>query len=112
MAKGTKGIDQQGSETPTEFPSVPPRDLYPTSDIRFVMVEVGKLTEAVNTLKETLKETKTTVDWLKYIIALATGAIIVIGYIADKRMDQIFSVLTKAEQSEKTTTSPNSKHGK
>lgn len=39
------------SETPAEFPSVPPtRDLYPTSDIRFVMLEIGKLTSSVDRL--------------------------------------------------------------
>lgn len=37
--------------TPQEYPSVPPpRELYQTSDIRFVMVEIGKLTTSVEAL--------------------------------------------------------------
>lgn len=50
---------------PPPQPSVgaPYRDLHPTSDIRFVMVEVAKLTERVNTLIEDNKAHKADFRW-------------------------------------------------
>ncbi len=42
--------------TPTEYPGSPPvRELHPTSDIRFVMVEVAKLTTKVDRLVDDVK---------------------------------------------------------
>ena len=38
--------------TPGEMPQVTPRDLHATSDIRFVIVEIGKLTANVDRLLE------------------------------------------------------------
>ena len=35
---------------PDVFADMPPRDLHPTSDIRFVMIEVGKLSANVERL--------------------------------------------------------------
>lgn len=47
--KGQKG--ESGTETPKDYPSVtPPQDLYAMSDIRFVMMEIGKLTNSVERL--------------------------------------------------------------
>lgn len=46
MAKGTGPL--QG--VPSEEPSVQPRELYETSDIRFVMTEVAKLGERIDGL--------------------------------------------------------------
>ena len=48
-----RGADQdQGA--PRELPQGTPRDLHPTSDIRFVMTEVAALTERVNGLITTV----------------------------------------------------------
>lgn len=44
MAKGTD------SQPPKNFANVPPQDLYPTSDIRFVMNEQGKLGAKIDRL--------------------------------------------------------------
>ena len=41
--KGTRTTDTASVGTPPEFPQQTPRDLHPTSDIRFVMTEVAKL---------------------------------------------------------------------
>lgn len=46
----SKGTDPPEPENPREFPDVTPRDLYPTSDIRFVLLEIGKLTSKVDRL--------------------------------------------------------------
>lgn len=40
--------------TTADFPEVPPRNLYETSDIRFVMIEVGKLTAGVENLTKSI----------------------------------------------------------
>lgn len=55
MAKPPKGSSQNLNEvgTPKEFPQVsPPVELYATSDIRFVMVELGKVGTKVDRLIE------------------------------------------------------------
>lgn len=44
--RGPQGVDVP----PNEFAQVAPRDLHPTSDIRFVMTEVAKLTTRVDGL--------------------------------------------------------------
>jgi hypothetical protein len=54
MAKEKGDSNQIG--TPREYPQVtPPVDLYPTSDIRFVMVELGKLSTKVDRLIDDVK---------------------------------------------------------
>ncbi|HQS15056.1 hypothetical protein [Reyranella sp.] len=51
MAKGGSK-NTSDSSTPGDRPVVPPTDLYATSDIRFVTLEVGKLTAKVDRLIE------------------------------------------------------------
>jgi hypothetical protein len=45
-------VSDSGQETgpPKQFPIVPPQDLYPTSDIRFVLVELGKVSTKLDRL--------------------------------------------------------------
>ncbi len=44
------------AEPPHDFANVPPpKDLYPTSDIRFVLVELGKLTEKIDNLSKSFE---------------------------------------------------------
>lgn len=52
MAKRPPNGDQPATLTPQEYPQVPPRELYPTSDIRFVMTEIGKLSGQMERLIE------------------------------------------------------------
>lgn len=52
MARPGRGSSEEGA--PREEPQGPPRDLYATSDIRFVMIEVSKLTERVDNLAATV----------------------------------------------------------
>ncbi|MBW6522516.1 hypothetical protein KZ810_03315 [Sphingomonas sp. RHCKR47] len=48
MSRLGRGRGEEGS--PKDEPQGNPRDLHPTSDIRFVMIEVAKLSERVDTL--------------------------------------------------------------
>ena len=52
------------SEPPGEMPQVPPRDLHPTSDIRFVIHELGKLTAEVRQSSERLEKLADKVEGL------------------------------------------------
>lgn len=103
MPKG-KGPDHAGSPTQQELPQGTPRDLYPTSDIRFVMLEVGKLTANVERLISDVKSQGTKIDeirhqasYIKGGIAAATAVITVIvtvaGFILSSRWDSAVDAL-------------------
>lgn len=93
------------SGTPNEMPEVsPPRDIYPTSDIRMVMIELGKhdvrlqgaedaiarlvlavekatdkleaaIKEQASSIKDDVKDVKGDVDEIKSDVSYAKGAI-------------------------------------
>ncbi len=52
------------TETPQEFAQTTPRDLHPTSDIRFVITEVAKLSTLVERLIKDVEEQGKKVDKL------------------------------------------------
>lgn len=54
MSKKPTPPDQ--STEPEEFPQTPPRDLYATSDIRFVMRETSALGERIDNLKDAVEK--------------------------------------------------------
>jgi hypothetical protein len=66
-------IDQ--STTPDEFPQVPPRDLHPTSDIRFVMVEVAKLSTLVERLIADVGAREKKIDDLRHQATYIKGGL-------------------------------------
>lgn len=67
-----------GQETP-EPTAVTPRDLYPTSDIRFVILEVGKLTATVDRLVSDVSRLTDRVSRLeRFNWIVATGAVVAI----------------------------------
>lgn len=76
-----------GQEAPPEEPqSSPPRDLYATSDIRFVMTEVAKFGERIDNLAERLadlksdgKETRDRLLEIEKGISFVKGAMWVFG---------------------------------
>ena len=74
MAK-SKGNDQRPPETPRDFPDVTPRDLYPTSDIRFVLLEIGKLTSKVDRLIHDVDEQDEKLDRLLHQSSYMKGGI-------------------------------------
>lgn len=70
---------ESGRETaPQNFAEVaPPRDLYATSDIRFVLTEIGKLTAHVEQLKDSVKSQGDKLDILRHQASFIKGAIFV-----------------------------------
>ena len=59
-----------------DFPAVSPRDLHPTSDIRFVMVEVSKLTTKVERLISDVEKIDDQLDKLRHVYSRIQGFII------------------------------------
>jgi hypothetical protein len=64
---------------PSDFPATTPRDLHPTSDIRFVIHELGKLTSSVERLITDVAGHGTKIGEVKDAITFVKGAIWVIG---------------------------------
>jgi hypothetical protein len=60
---------------------VTPRDLYPTSDIRFVLVEIGKLSTKTDRLVEDVKSHSGKIDRLRMTIAAVGGGAAVLIFI-------------------------------
>lgn len=80
------GRDGQHQGAPEEQPQGQPRDLHPTSDIRFVMTEVATLTERISNLidrvdglKDDGKDAKTRLHEIEKSISFVKGAIWVFG---------------------------------
>jgi hypothetical protein len=73
---------ESDSEPPRQFASVPPpQDLYQTSDIRFVMHEVGKLVAKVDRLIEDVGKHGDKIDGLRHQVTFVKGALWVIGFL-------------------------------
>jgi hypothetical protein len=70
---GRDSAPERFAETP------PPRDLYQTSDIRFVMVEIGKLTANVDHLITEVQGHGAKIDAVRHQISFVKGALWVIG---------------------------------
>jgi hypothetical protein len=68
---------QPEQDTPKTFPQVVPQDLYPTSDIRFVMMEIGKLTANVDRLIQDVKGQGDKIDTLRQQASYIKGGIAV-----------------------------------
>jgi len=61
--------------TPSDFPQVTPPDLYATSDIRFVMLEIGKLGTKVDRLIDDVKDHGGKIDDIRSQASFIKGAI-------------------------------------
>jgi hypothetical protein len=64
-------------EVPSDFPQVAPRELYATSDIRFVMMEMGKLTANVERLIADVRGHGDKIDGLRHQASFIKGGIAV-----------------------------------
>jgi hypothetical protein len=91
------------STPPKDFPQVPPRDLHPTSDIRFVIVEVTKLSTLVERLISDVKDQDKKLDDLRgqatYIkggLAMLAVVIGVAGWIISTALDGKWAAVMKA----------------
>jgi uncharacterized protein YoxC len=68
------------SGPPGQLPNVsPPQDLYATSDIRFVMIELGKLSVKVDRLIQDVEGQGAKIDAVRHQISFVKGALWVIG---------------------------------
>lgn len=67
------------STAPQDFPQTNPRDLYATSDIRFVMLEIGKLVTKVDDLRTAVDRHGTKLEDLGNKVSFVKGAMWVIG---------------------------------
>ncbi|ABE31667.1 hypothetical protein DR64_3447 [Paraburkholderia xenovorans LB400] len=68
------------NETPKEFAEItPPRDLYATSDIRFVMLEIGKLTSSVDRLISDVKSHGDKIDQVRHQVTFVKGGLYVLA---------------------------------
>ena len=75
MAKGQPPIDT----SPEDFPNTTPRDLHPTSDIRFVMLKIGELTTKVDSLIKSVDSHGSKIDDLRDKVIFVKGAVWVLG---------------------------------
>lgn len=57
----------------------PPRDLYATSDIRLVLIELGHVKSSIETLSAAVHDHGTKIDDLRLKVAFTKGALWVIG---------------------------------
>lgn len=83
--------DQQGissqAEPPRDFANVPaPRDLYPTSDIRFVLIELGRISERIEALVrkvdcvgDRLGKVETAIDRVKTGLIVGAAIFSIVG---------------------------------
>jgi hypothetical protein len=91
-------------EAPKDFPQVQPQDLYATSDIRFVMLEIGKLTTKVDRLIEDVKDQGIKISTLNsqatFLKGWIAAAVVIIGVVVwvassilDHKWDSIITAL-------------------
>jgi hypothetical protein len=62
---------------PEDFPQTSPRDLHPTSDIRFVMIEVAKLSTLVERLIKDVGAQEGKIDALRHQATYIKGGLAV-----------------------------------
>lgn len=80
MAEKKRPPSDGSNQTPSNFPDVvTPRDLHATSDIRFVMLEIGKLTSSVDRLIADVKSQGDKIDTIRHHVSFIKGAAWVIG---------------------------------
>jgi hypothetical protein len=73
--------DDHSVQATPQLPATNPRDLYPTSDIRFVLVEIGKLTTKVDRLIDDTGSHGDKIDAVRHQITFVKGAMWVIGIV-------------------------------
>ena len=68
-----------GPSAPEDFPQTTPRDLYATSDIRFVMLKIGELMTKVDRLSGMAEKHGDKLDDLSHKVTFVKGALWVLG---------------------------------
>jgi hypothetical protein len=104
-----KGQKPPGDSSPQDFAQVTPRDLHPTSDIRFVMVEVGKLTANVDRLIDDIKTQGRGLDEIKHKVSFIKGVmwatiiavpvlVAVVGFFLSAKWDAVLIALRAVQK--------------
>ncbi len=70
---------KETTAVPHDFAEAPPRDLYATSDIRFVMLKLGELMTKVDALIGKVDKQGDKIDSLEHKVTFVKGAMWVIG---------------------------------
>lgn len=104
-------VDQPtgGNESPEDFPQTTPRDLHPTSDIRFVIVEVAKLSTLVERLIKDVDDQAEKIDGLRHQATYIKGGLAVavlalagfgwfISQLVEGKMQSVLTALTALQK--------------
>lgn len=67
----------EAPKEPDDFPQTTPRDLHPTSDIRFVMIELAKLSTLVERLIKDVGSQEEKIDALRHQATYIQGGLAV-----------------------------------
>ena len=67
----------EAPKEPEDFPQTTPRDLHPTSDIRFVMIELAKLSALVDRLIKDVGSQEDKIDALRHQATYIKGGLAV-----------------------------------
>lgn len=67
----------ENPKEPEDFPQTTPRDLHPTSDIRFVMIELAKLSTLVDRLIKDVGNQEEKIDALRHQATYIKGGLAV-----------------------------------
>ena len=78
MSDRSRGSSDE-SGPPPEASGAPFKELYPVADIRFVLVEIGKLTTQVQRLITDTSKHGDKIDEVRHQISFVKGALWVIG---------------------------------
>ena len=70
-------LASEAPREPEDFPQTTPRDLHPTSDIRFVMMEVAKLSTLVDRLIKDVGNQEDKIDSLHHQATYIKGGLAV-----------------------------------
>lgn len=74
-----KPADPREGATPSDFPATVPRDLHPTTDIRFIIYDLAKLTSQISRLIDDVDSHGKKIGEVKDAISFVKGAVWVVG---------------------------------
>lgn len=100
MPKKKSSSSKGDGVVPKDFAQTPPRNLYNTSDIRFVMLEIGKLTSSVDRLIKDVETQGGKLDklnhqasFLKGGIAVTVVIVSICTWVLDQKWDNVTHLL-------------------
>jgi len=95
-----EGVPQGRGASPVGQPQPTYSHDWTLQQLTQMNLEIGKLQSTVEATKENTAENTKSLSIIKYTLAFASGALLVItaiiGYVLDKRFDQIMELISKA----------------